>query len=273
MFRIRHMGEYVDARATIPPLTEWVDLEHRVGHPHERNTEQEHAYPRERSRSRDRGSHAEVEEDENLYVFYTDADQVWRLPISLEDLHRQGWEGITAGELGRALVRCYPVLFNPTERLVMAADVTILRNDAVMDDYIQEADIGIVSVAPQTGTRRTRRQRRRRETDSSEESPPYRPAPPVPLLDPGLQLLQPPGREHEPLPRQPLRPTVQEIFGAPPEGSPQIHGLPSPDHVLQGYFREIEERATVGAEIAYEISEGYTESDGGWGRPTLCHGG
>ena len=66
---------------------------------------------RERSRSRDRERHAEVEENETLYIYYTDADQVWRLPISLEDLQRTSWEGITAGELGRAIVRSYPVLF------------------------------------------------------------------------------------------------------------------------------------------------------------------
>ena len=64
-------------------------------------------------------------------------------------------------------------------------------------------------------------------------------------MEPGLQLVQPPGRDVGALPQVPLRPTVQEIFGPPPEGVPQVYGLPSPDHVLQGYFREIEERATL----------------------------
>ena len=243
MFRIRHMGEFVDLRATIPPGTEWVDLEHRHGQAQEHEGQQRAERTRERSRSRDREEHAGVEENETLYIFYTDADQVWRLPMTLEDLQREHWEGITAGELGRAIVRAYPGLFNPTERLIMAADINILRNTAIMDEHIAEADIGIVRVARQLEPGRCRR-RRRREEDSSEETPPHRPAPPEGILEPGLQLLQPPHREAAVPPPQRVRPSVEEVFGAPPEGVPRVHGLPSPDHVLQGYFREIEERAT-----------------------------
>ena len=240
MFRIRWLGEYVEPRAVIPRGVQWVDLEHRMGVGQEQEQPPVAAPARERSRSRDRDQHAEVEEDETLYIFYTESDQVWRLPISLTDLQRPNWQGITAAELGRTVIRTYPALFHPTERLVLAADINILRNTDVLDEWIPEADIGIVRSSG-TMERACRRRRRLRE-DSSEESPPYRPAPAPQILDPGLALLQPPHRDNRAV-QVAHRPTVPDIFGIPPEGAQQVFGLPSPDQVLQGYFREIEERA------------------------------
>ena len=61
------------------------------------------------------------------------------------DIGQDDWMGITALRLTEAVRRAYPHIFHPRERLILAANSTLLREEDGLDGWVRDlADFGVL---------------------------------------------------------------------------------------------------------------------------------